>query len=208
MITRKKENRILILRKVGMTSFITSEGQVLPATVLKKIESDVIYHKHKKELGYDSTIVGYDISDKINRAKRGFFKKNKKSNFKHLIELRDVHLDTVNIDDFEEGNKVKIRSKTKGRGFSGTIKRHNFRRGPMTHGSKSHRIPGSIGQCSTPSKVMKGKKMAGQYGFGFKIQSTTLLSVNKEIDTILVKGSCPGSNGSYVYMYGEVENSA
>ena len=193
----------LVAKKIGMSTYISEEGQAIAVTVLKKVDSAVIEHKKEDVIGYNSTLIAYEPSKKINKPKKGLFAKHKKELFKHLIELRDEHLDEVLIDQFEINDQIVIQSKSKGRGFSGTIKRHNFRRGPMGHGSKSHRIPGSIGQCSTPSKVMKGKRMAGQYGNAQTKQKSQIVLVNKDENILFVKGSCAGSNGSFVYVYGK-----
>ena len=192
----------LVTKKLGMSTHITDDGQAIPVTILKKVDSVVIDHKKEESVGYDSTLVAYELSNKINKPQKGLFEKFKKDMYKHLIELRNEHIDDLSIDHFDKNDIVLLHSKSKGRGFSGTIKRHNFRRGPMGHGSKSHRIPGSIGQCSTPSKVMKGKRMAGQYGnTNIKTKSQIVL-VNSEDNILYIKGSCAGANGSFVYVYG------
>ena len=196
-------NKLLITKKKGMTSLITDDGVVTGVTILELIESEVVEDRTIDKNGYTAKVIGYQKSSNLIKPKKGFFDKVSKQYYKRTIECRDCVQKDLSVDLFSENEQVVLRSKSKGRGFSGTIKRHNFRRGPKTHGSKSYRIPGSIGQCSTPSKVMKGKRMAGQYGNKFVSHKTIVLKIDQENNLLFVKGGVAGANNSTIFVQGK-----
>lgn len=197
-----KITKVLFGKKEGMTSLISEDGELINVTVLSVLESDVIYKKNIETDGYVATVCGYKKEDNINKPKQGLFSKYKKDNYKKIYECRDLELDSISIDQFEENEIIKIKSVSKGKGFQGTIKRHGFARGPKTHGSKSYRIPGSIGQCSTPSKVMKGKKMAGQTGSDLITAKSKIIKIDPDNNLVFLKGSVAGSKNSDVILVG------
>ncbi len=200
----------LIARKEGMSRLFTEEGKSIPVTVLK-IHSNIISQiKTSDKDGYEAIqISAVDKSEKNkSKALTGHFKKNN-INFKnHSVEFSPIGTDLESLaigselkaDIFEEGQFVDVIGTTKGKGFAGTVKRWNFATQDATHGnSLAHRKPGSIGQCQTPGRVWKGKKMSGH--MGNVRQTTQNLKVQKidlENNFILIKGAVPGPNGSEV----------
>jgi large subunit ribosomal protein L3 len=203
--------KFLLGKKVGMTQVTDDDGNVVPVTVLDVKGCTVVRTLTKEQDGYNAVLVGYgeQSEEKINKPKRGFFKKFQTKSFRHLKEFRvnDAAQYSSNQelapDQFSPNDKVSVRSKTIGRGFAGTIKRHNFSRGPMSHGSKSHRIPGSIGGGTTPGHVVKGKKMPGHYGDAFiTIRNLRVVRANVEKGYILVEGAVPGKKNNLVEIVG------
>jgi large subunit ribosomal protein L3 len=161
--------------------------------------------KTKAKDGYDSIQIGYgNISSKgLNQPKLGHLQKSGIQPLKYLKEFRISDQDefqvgqVLKVDSLSPGQLVNIRGKSIGKGFSGLQKRHNFTRGPMTHGSKNHRAPGSIGMGTTPGRVLPGKKMAGQLGNKFTtIQKLKVIQVNLEDNILVIKGSVPGKPGN------------
>ena len=158
--------------KVGMTQIFDEFGFAIPVTVIKAGPCLVTQIKKDEKEGYNAIQVGYAESSppKMTKPRLGHLTKSNLPALKHLKEYKVDSTDSftvaqkITVDSFEVGQTVKISGISIGKGFAGTVKRHNFTRGPMTHGSKNHREPGSIGQGSTPAKVHKGKKMAGRLG--------------------------------------------
>ena len=160
--------------------------------------------------GYNALKVGFGqiAEKKVTRPHKGEFKKNKVDLKKHLREIRVDKFDkeykpgdSVDVNIFKVGDKVKITGKSKGKGFAGVIKRHGFHRGRMTHGSHSHRIPGSVGMCATPSRIAKGKKMPGRMGNKkVTVPGSEIIDIIEDQNLILVKGSVPGAKGSLVFL--------
>lgn len=195
--------KLLYSRKIGMTELMLDDGNVEPVTLLSVLSSSVILTKTVEKDGYSSVLIGADEVDKLTKPLDGFFRKHKTKSYKILKEVRqseDVEsVESIGIADLENVKTINVRSKTIGRGFTGTIKRHNFSRGPMTHGSKSHRIPGSIGGGTSPGRVMKGKKMAGHFGNEFvTVKNLQILKLDSEKNLIFVKGSVPGKKNNLV----------
>lgn len=197
----------VIGKKVGMTQIFNDEGLAVPVTVIKVDPLVVTQVKTVETDGYNAIQVG-TVSAKekhLTKAQIGHFAKNKLENFRHLQEFR-----IDNPQDFTVGQqielsflngvqKVDVTGTSIGKGFQGTVKRHNFSRGPMAHGSKNHRAPGSIGAGTTPSRVIKGKRMAGNMGNErVTISKLKLVKVDAENSLILIKGSVPGSEGKLV----------
>jgi large subunit ribosomal protein L3 len=195
---------IFIAEKLGMTQFLSNDGNVFPVTVLTFSNNFIVSFKTKEIDGYDAVLVGYGLKreSSINKPQLGYYKKNSLSFFRCVKEFRveNPHnffdVGSVLSFPFQISNKIDVRSKTIGKGFSGTVKKHRFKRGPMSHGSKNHRLPGSIGAGTTPSNVVKGKKMAGLLGSeNVCIKNLELVSFDVEKSLIFLKGAVPGKKG-------------
>jgi large subunit ribosomal protein L3 len=195
----------LFAKKVGMTQIFDESGTILPVTILKTELCQVSQIKTKDTDGYDAVQVCYgeEKVENINKATRGHLKKVGDKGFKyfgefHVSSPEEFKLgQVVKLDTFSVGEKVRVTGKSIGKGFQGNQKRHNFSRGPMTHGSKNHRLPGSIGAGSTPGRVYPGKKMAGQMGGGtVTLKNTEVLYINQEENILVLKGSVPGKKNT------------
>jgi len=194
--------------KKGMTSIFDAEGVNTPVTVIEAGPCVVTQIKTEEEDGYDSVQIGYAEKKEKNTSsgELGHFKKAGTTPKKKLKEFREFELevgvgDTIECDIFEEGEGVTVVGISKGKGFQGVVKRHGFHGvGDATHGQHNRlRAPGSIGMASTPSKVLKGIKMAGRMGGDrVKMKGLRVVKVLKEKNLILVSGSVPGSIGSMV----------
>ena len=195
----------LFAKKVGMTQIFDESGTVLPVTILKTGLCQISQIKTVTTDGYNAVQVAYDEQklEKLNRPTVGHLKKAGNSGFRSFGEFRvsepeDFKLgQIIKADTFSAGQKVRVTGKSIGKGFAGNQKRHNFSRGPMTHGSKNHRLPGSIGAGSTPGRVYPGKKMAGQLGGGtVTLKNSEVLYVNSEDNILVLKGSVPGKKNT------------
>lgn len=191
----------LIGKKIGMTNVFTSDGQLVPVTVVQAGPCIVTQVKTDKTDGYNALQLGFDEKkvEKTNRPMAGHFKKSGDKAFRVLREFKIDDLEninpgaTVSIDLFTVGDKVNISGISKGRGFQGTIKRHGFSRGPETHGSRNHRKPGSIGNSAWPGRVFKGKKLPGHMGSDKNtIKNLTIVDIKHEDNLLLIKGAVPG----------------
>ena len=191
--------------KVGMTQIFDEFGFAIPVTVIKAGPCVVTQIKQKEKEGYNAVQIGYAESSpqKMTKPRLGHLTKSNLPPLRHLKEYRVDSTDSftisqkIGVDLFQVGQKINVSGTTIGKGFAGTVKRHHFTRGPMTHGSKNHREPGSIGQGSTPAKVHKGKKMAGRLG-GSKatIKNLEVIYVNSKDNLLVIKGSVPGKSGN------------
>ena len=195
----------LFAKKVGITQIFDESGTILPVTILKTELCQVSQIKTKDTDGYDAVQVCYgeEKVENINKATRGHLKKVGDKGFKyfgefHVSSPEEFKLgQVVKLDTFSVGEKVRVTGKSIGKGFQGNQKRHNFSRGPMTHGSKNHRLPGSIGAGSTPGRVYPGKKMAGQMGGAtVTLKNTEVLYINSEENILVLKGSVPGKKNT------------
>jgi len=198
-------------RKIGMTQVFDEEGIVSPVTVLQAGPCVVTQRKTGEKDGYEAVQVGLVEFTKEKRVAKPQLGHFKKAGVEPSRFLREFPLsgsgeeykagDRVLASDFRANQKIDVTGTSKGRGFQGVRKRHGFAGGPDTHGSQTHRIPGSIGQCSWPSKVFKGAKMPGRYG-GKKITTIGLeiVDVREDDNVILVRGAVPGPNGGYVVL--------
>jgi large subunit ribosomal protein L3 len=193
-------------RKLGMTQVFDPEsGAVTPVTVIEAGPCPVIQVKTVETDGYDAVQIAFEpVADrKISKGERGHLEKAGASAHRHLVELRghsELQVgESVTVESFEPGEQVKVAGISIGKGFQGTIKRHNFSRGPVSHGSHNVRKPGSIGASATPSRVFKGMKMAGRMG-GKRVTQTGLVihDVDAERNLLLVKGSVPGPTSGLV----------
>jgi large subunit ribosomal protein L3 len=195
----------LFAKKVGMTQIFDESGTILPVTILKTGVCQVSQIKTVTTDGYNAIQLAYGETklENINKSTRGHLKKVGDRGFKSFGEFRvtspeDYKLgQVVKLDTFSVGQKVRVTGKSIGKGFTGNQKRHNFSRGPMTHGSKNHRFPGSIGAGSTPGRVYPGKKMAGQLGgTTVTLKNTEILYINSEDNILVLKGSVPGKKSA------------
>ena len=191
--------------KVGMTQIFDENGVLTPVTVLQAGPCVVTQVKTKDTDGYAAIQVGYgDIKEaRVNKPRKGHFAKAGAANKRFVRELKlEGEYEPgqeIKADIFAAGDKVDATAISKGKGFQGAIHRHGLHRGPMAHGSKYHRHAGSNGACSDPSRVFKGKKMAGQMGHKrITIQNLEVIRVDAEENLILVKGSVPGPKKSLV----------
>ena len=195
----------LFAKKVGMTQIFDEAGKVLPVTILKTGLCQVSQIKTTSTDGYNAIQVAYGEKalEKTNKPIRGHLKKVGDQGFRsfgefHVKSPEEFELGQIIASDtFSVGQKVRITGKSIGKGFQGNQKRHNFSRGPMTHGSKNHRLPGSIGAGTTPGRVYPGKKMAGQLGGKtVTLKNTEVLYINAEENILVLKGSVPGKKNA------------
>jgi large subunit ribosomal protein L3 len=197
----------IVGKKLGMTRvFDPDTGTVTPVSVIEAAPCPVVQVKTADSDGYDAVQIAYDAvaERKLTKPVLGHLKKNDVPGaYRHLVELRGqselVVGENATVELFEPGEKVKVSGISHGKGFAGTIKRHNFKRGPKTHGSHNVRAPGSIGQSATPSRVFKGVRMAGRMG-GKRVTQVGLVvhGVDSERNLLLVKGSVPGPKNGFV----------
>ena len=197
----------VIGKKLGMTQIFDEQGLAIPVTVIKVDEMVVTQVKTVETDGYNAIQVGtIPAKEKhLTKAELGHFKKNNLNNYRHLQEFRvdnpqDYKVgDKIELSVLDNIEKVDVTGKSIGKGFQGTVKRWHFGRGPMAHGSKNHREPGSIGAGTTPSRVIKGKRMAGNMGNErVTISKLKLVKVDAENNLVLIKGSVPGCEGRLV----------
>jgi large subunit ribosomal protein L3 len=196
--------------KIGMTSFFLEEGKSVPVTVLKVGPCVVVQKKTREKEGYDAVQMGYGAKKeaRANKPLKGHFDPLGGRCFSQLREVK-VHEpeafqlgDEIRADIFAIGETVHVKGLSKGRGFSGVMKRWGFAGGKATHGSRSHRIPGSIGACATPGRVQKGRKMPGRMGNqSVTVKNLKVVDVRPEMDLVLVKGAVPGSKNSFLEIW-------
>ncbi len=197
----------LLGKKLGMTQLFDEKGTAIPVTVIQAGPCKVIQKRTMDSDGYNAVQIGFDPKPerKVNKPMAGHFAKAGVEAVRLVRELRGDETQELeiggelNVSMFEEGERVDVSGQSKGRGFTGTIKRHNTSPGPKTHGSMFHRRPGSNGGSSYPSRVFKGKKGPGQHGNErVTIKKLRIVKCDTERNLILVRGSIPGANGSYV----------
>ena len=196
-------SKAILGRKLGMTQIFTEEGQVVPVTVVESGNNIVIQNKTVESDGYNAVQIGFgEIKEKhLTKPMKGRFDKAGVQPVKFIREMRLATPseykvgDTVGVDIFEAGELVDVTGVSKGKGFAGTVKRHGFARGPMGHGSKSHREPGSTGAMISGhgGRVLKGKKLPGHMGHErVTVQRLTLVKVDADRNLLLIKGAVPG----------------
>ncbi|TMK79842.1 MAG: 50S ribosomal protein L3 [Actinobacteria bacterium] len=196
----------IVGRKLGMTQVFDEEsGEVTSVTVIEAGPCPVVQLKTEETDGYEAVQLAFDAvpERKVTKARLGHLKKVEAGPHRHLVEFRGqseaVLGEAVTVEVFEPGDKVKVSGISIGKGFAGTIKRHNFASGPKSHGSHNIRAPGSIGSSATPSRVFKGIKMAGRLGGKRATQvGLTVHSVDPERNLLLVKGAVPGPKNGVV----------
>ena len=195
----------LLGNKIGMTQIFDEAGNIIPVTILKVGPCVVTQIKTQSTDGYDAVQIGYGNvpSKALTQPELGHLQKSNIQPLKYLKEFKVTEEDEfsigqiLNVESFSPGQFVNIRGKSIGKGFSGLEKRHNFTRGPMTHGSKNHRAPGSIGMGTTPGRVLPGKKMAGQLGNKIiTVKKLKVIQINVEENVLVIKGSVPGKPGN------------
>jgi large subunit ribosomal protein L3 len=195
----------LIGKKLGMTQIFDKDGQLVPVTVIEAGPCSVVQRKTEATDGYEAVQLGFGAQkpERVVKPLIGHFKKAGLSAMRELREVRVEADDTAKAGDtltaaiFEGVNFVDVLGVTKGKGFQGVMKRHNFSGGRATHGSHFHRTTGSIGMKEKPGRVFKGKKMAGQMGnTDVTVQSLKVVQIRADENLILVKGAVPGANGT------------
>ncbi len=192
-------------KKLGMSQLFDDQGRAVPVTLIEAGPCRITQLKSADTDGYAAVQIGFQlIREKlINKPSKGHLSKSGDDLLRHLREYRvenpgEFKLGAaITVDDFEKGQKVDVSGDTMGRGFAGYQKRHGFSRGPMSHGSKNHRLPGSTGAGTTPGRVYPGKRMAGRMG-GKKVTTRGLeiLKIDTNHNLLVVKGSVPGKPGS------------
>ncbi len=194
----------LIGKKIGMTTFFTDK-QAVSTTVILVNPNIILQVKNLNKDGYSAIKLGYAKNPKSKQ----------KDDYRKIQELRledGKHEnyktgDSLDLNQFETGQKITACGISKGKGFSGVIKRHNFSRGPESHGSHHHRGTGSIGQCASPGKVFKGKKMPGRMGNAqVSIKNLEIINIDKGNNLICLKGAVPGRNGSFLFLSSKGNN--
>lgn len=203
-------------KKLGMTQIFTEAGKLLPVTVVEVTPNVVVQSKTVDSDGYNAVQLGFGTAkDKhTNSPMKGHFARAGVKPVKFIRELRLKDApeyktgDVINVDIFSAGELVDVTGTSKGKGFAGGIKRHNFRRGPMGHGSKSHREPGSMGprMSGGGGKVFKGKKLPGHLGaVKATVQRLTVVRTDNERNLLLIKGAIPGPKGGFVFVKNTVK---
>jgi large subunit ribosomal protein L3 len=200
----------IIGKKLGMTRVFDDDGTAIPVTVIEAGPNKITALRNSERDGYDAVqLAGIATEErKLSRAELGHLKKAGAGAMRTVIEFRDAELpgdeerkvgDDVTVADFEPGDAVKVSAVSIGKGFQGTIKRHNFSRGPMTHGSHNIRAPGSIGASADPARVFKGMGMPGRMGGRRTTQrGATVVEVDAERNLLLIRGSVPGARNATV----------
>ena len=191
--------------KLGMTQLFDDEGRALPVTIIQAGPCTITQIKTKQTDGYNAVQLGYqEVKEKaLNKPELGHLSKAGASPLRHLTEYRTDQTgefelgQSVTAGIFEAGQVVDVSGKSIGRGFAGNQKRHNFRRGPMSHGSKNHRAPGSTGPGTTPGRIYPGKRMAGQLGNKrVTTRKLQVVRVDPERNLLIIKGAVPGKPGA------------
>jgi large subunit ribosomal protein L3 len=196
----------ILAKKIGMTQRFLEDGKVERVTVLEAGPCPVTAIRDADRDGYTAVQLAFGASKEkhLTKAELGHLKKAGAAAHRHLVEFRDEGTglqmgDTVTVETFAAGDKVKISGTSKGKGFQGTIKRHNFHRGPKTHGSHNYRAPGSIGASAWPARVMKGIRGPGHMGDARITQrGVTVVDVIASQNLLLVRGAVPGAKGGLV----------
>ncbi|MCH7548208.1 MAG: 50S ribosomal protein L3 [Candidatus Krumholzibacteriota bacterium] len=201
--------KMIIGKKIGMTQLFEDSGKVTPVSVIEAGPCPIIQVKTPENEGYSAIQIGFVESKKSRTTKplAGHFGKAGIAPKRILSEVRvdDAGAfnvgDTIDVSSFEGVEKVHVTGTSKGRGFAGVVKRHGFKIGRRTHGNSSHREPGSVGQCATPSRIFKGKRLPGRMG---GVRSTTrnlkLVRIDTENNLLFIKGAVPGANNGIVFI--------
>ena len=208
--------KVILGKKIGMTQIFTTDGKMVPVTVVEAGHGVVLQNKTVENDGYNAVQLGYGaVKDKhVTSPMKGHFAKAgvKPVKFIREVRLSDASEYTVGqeigVDVFAEGDVIDVTGVAKGKGFAGVIKRWNFRRGNMTHGSKSHREPGSMGprMSGGGGRVFKGKKLPGRMGGQqVTVQRLTIVRVDAERNLILIKGGIPGPKGNFMMIKGTIK---
>ena len=194
-------------KKLGMTQVFTDEGILVPVTVVEAGPCTVIQKKTEEKDGYNAVQVGFGEvkPGRVNKPMAGHFRKTGTTPTRYLREFRTSGESELNTGDeykadiFEAGERVDVSGRSKGKGFLGVIARWGQHRGPMSHGSRYHRRPGSMGACASPAKVMKGKRLPGRTGNDrVTVENLEVVRVDPERNLLLLKGAVPGAKGGLV----------
>lgn len=206
--------KAILGKKLGMTQLFDENGALIPVTVVEAGPCRVIQKKTVDNDGYEAVQIGFGEKKEKHTTKpmQGHFKKAGTGYMKYLREFKLENAaemsvgDEIKVDTFEIGETVDVTGISKGKGYAGTIKRWGNHRGPMTHGSHYHRGPGSLGACSTPSRVMKGKKLAGHLGVDkVTVQNLEIIKIDAEKNIVAIKGAIPGAKGGLVIIKNSVK---
>lgn len=206
--------KAILGKKIGMTQIFEENGTLVPVTVIEAGPCPVVQKKDMENDGYDAVQVGFEDKkqQRVNKPMKGHFDKAGVGYKRYLRELKldnaaELNVgDELKVDQFEAGETLDVTGTSKGHGFAGAIKRWGTHRGPMTHGSHYHRAAGSLGACSDPSRVFKGKKLPGHFGVEtVTIQNLNLVKVDAERNLLLVKGSVPGPKGGLLVVKSAVK---
>ncbi|WP_209125316.1 50S ribosomal protein L3 [Alkalihalobacillus sp. BA299] len=201
-------------KKIGMTQVFAENGDVIPVTVIEVTPNVVLQKKTVENDGYEAIQLGFDDqkANRVIKPEKGHAEKANTAPKRFVKEIRNVDLATyevgqeVKADAFNVGDVVDVTGTSKGKGFQGAIKRHNQSRGPMSHGSRYHRRPGSMGPVA-PNRVFKGKALPGRMGGEqITVQNLEIVKVDTERNLLLVKGNVPGAKKSYVTVKSAVKN--
>lgn len=208
--------KCILGKKIGMTQIFDERGKVIPVTVVEAGPCVVVQKKTAGNDGYEAVQIGFgDMADKnATKPRKGHFAKNDLPVKRHLREFRLKDCSTLNVGDvikpdvFTVGDRVDVVGTSKGKGYSGTVKRHNFAKQRASHGGGPvHRHVGSMGACSTPSRVMPGKKLAGHLGVErVTVQNLNVVKIDAENNLIALKGAIPGPKGGIVIITDSVKN--
>jgi large subunit ribosomal protein L3 len=199
--------KTILGRKLGMTQLWSADDKLIPCTVIEAGPCVVALVRTLKRDGYRAIQLGYgDVKEsKVNKPQAGHFKKAGVAPKRYLAEVRldegeEFKLgDTVTVDGFEPGMHVHVTGTSKGKGFAGVMKRHNFKGGPGGHGSHFHRAPGSIGMCASPSRVLKGVGMPGHMGSEtVTVRNLEVMRIDGEQNLLIVKGAVPGGKNGFL----------
>jgi len=206
--------KAIMAQKIGMTQVFSETGNLIPVTVLEAGPCVVVQKKTVENDGYSAIQVGFGTKkeSRVNKPEAGHLAKAGLTTVKVLKEFRledaasfEVGAE-IKADVFAAGERVDVSGVSKGKGYAGVIKRHGFHRGPETHGSKSHRVTGSMSSATTPGRVKKGKRMAGQMGnVNVTVQNLEIVSADAEKNLILIKGAVPGPKGSILVIKDSVK---
>lgn len=195
----------LLAKKIGMTRVFREDGEAVPVSVLQAGPCYVVQIKRSEKEGYNAVQVGFQDKkdERVNKPLSGHFKVAGKGCYAFLREIRVDDVDSFEVGQeitseiFDVGDSVTVRGISKGRGFTGVVKRWGFSGGNTSHGCRSHKVPGSIGASATPSRVMKGKKLPGRMGYQrVTVKNLRVVDIAREKNLILLNGAVPGSKGS------------
>ncbi len=197
---------VILAKKLGMTQLFLEDGRVERVTVLEAGPCPVTAKRTVERDGYNAVQLAYGATKEkhLSKPELGHLKKAGVGPHRHLVEFRDAELDvevgqSVTVEQFEAGQKVRVAGTSKGKGFAGTVKRHGFARGPVTHGSHNTRAPGSIGAAAWPARVFKGIRGPGHMGDERVTQpGLTIVRVETEDNLLIVRGSVPGAKNGLV----------
>jgi large subunit ribosomal protein L3 len=205
-------------KKLGMTQYFNEVGEIVPVTVVEVSPNYVVYKKVLEKEGYNALQLGYEEKklSRVNKPMLGHFKKAGDKAFYYLKEIKFDNVDNfevgqqINITDvFSEGEIIDVTAISKGKGFQGVMKRHNFKGGRATHGSMFHRAPGSAGSSTFPARVWKGKRYPGHMGNRrVTVQNLRIEKIFPEKNIVLIKGAIPGANNSLVILKNAIKKSA